>query len=68
VKAGRRSGGHRPMTSSSSPLQEILIESSNRSDATSSFVCTLFIVEFFGRDIRELARLFADTVLPHLRD
>jgi len=30
--------------------------------------CTTFIVEFFGRDIREPARLFAETVLPHLRD
>jgi len=30
--------------------------------------CTMFIVEFFGRDIREPARLFADRVLPNLRD
>jgi alkanesulfonate monooxygenase SsuD/methylene tetrahydromethanopterin reductase-like flavin-dependent oxidoreductase (luciferase family) len=30
--------------------------------------CTMLIVEFFGRDIREPARLFAETVLPHLRD
>jgi len=30
--------------------------------------CTMLIVEFFGRDIREPARLFADTVLPQLRE
>jgi alkanesulfonate monooxygenase SsuD/methylene tetrahydromethanopterin reductase-like flavin-dependent oxidoreductase (luciferase family) len=30
--------------------------------------CTMLIVEFFGRDIREPARLFAETVLPALRD
>ena len=30
--------------------------------------CTMFVVEFFGRDIREPARLFAETVLPHLGD
>ena len=30
--------------------------------------CTMFMVEFFGRDIREPARLFAETVLPRLRD
>lgn len=28
--------------------------------------CTMFICEFFGRDTREPARLFAETVLPHL--
>jgi F420-dependent oxidoreductase-like protein len=26
--------------------------------------CTMFIIEFFGRDTREPARLFAETVLP----
>lgn len=29
--------------------------------------CTMFIMEFFGRDTKEPARLFADTVLPHFR-
>ncbi len=29
--------------------------------------CTMFIVEFFGRDTRAPATLFAETVLPHLR-
>ncbi len=29
--------------------------------------CTMFIIEFFGRDTREPARLFAETVLPHFR-
>ena len=28
--------------------------------------CDMFMVEFFGRDTREPARLFAETVLPHL--
>ncbi len=29
--------------------------------------CTMFVMEFFGRDTREPARLFADTVMPHFR-
>ena len=29
--------------------------------------CTMFIIEFFGRDTREPARLFAETVMPELR-
>jgi alkanesulfonate monooxygenase SsuD/methylene tetrahydromethanopterin reductase-like flavin-dependent oxidoreductase (luciferase family) len=29
--------------------------------------CTMFMIEFFGRDTKEPARLFADTVLPHLK-
>lgn len=26
--------------------------------------CTMFIIEFFGRDTREPARLFAEKVMP----
>ncbi|MCC6383192.1 MAG: LLM class flavin-dependent oxidoreductase [Dehalococcoidia bacterium] len=29
--------------------------------------CTMFLMEFFGRDTREAARLFAETVLPSFR-
>ena len=29
--------------------------------------CTLFVIEFFGRDTREPARLFADAVMPAFR-
>jgi alkanesulfonate monooxygenase SsuD/methylene tetrahydromethanopterin reductase-like flavin-dependent oxidoreductase (luciferase family) len=29
--------------------------------------CTMFQVEFFGRDTKEPAQLFADTVLPHFK-
>jgi F420-dependent oxidoreductase-like protein len=29
--------------------------------------CTMFVMEFFGRDTREPARLFAERVLPQLR-
>ncbi|MEZ5232507.1 MAG: TIGR03560 family F420-dependent LLM class oxidoreductase [Acidimicrobiia bacterium] len=29
--------------------------------------CTMFMAEFFGRDTREPARLFAETVLPHVK-
>ena len=29
--------------------------------------CTMFLMEFFGRDTREPAQLFADTVLPHFK-
>ena len=29
--------------------------------------CTMFVMEFFGRDTREPAKLFAETVLPHFK-
>lgn len=29
--------------------------------------CTMFLIEFFGRDTREPAQLFADTVMPHFK-
>jgi alkanesulfonate monooxygenase SsuD/methylene tetrahydromethanopterin reductase-like flavin-dependent oxidoreductase (luciferase family) len=29
--------------------------------------CSMFVIEFFGRDTREPARLFAETVVPALR-
>lgn len=29
--------------------------------------CTMFLIEFFGRDTREPAQLFAETVLPHFK-
>lgn len=29
--------------------------------------CTMFVMEFFGRDTREAAGLFAETVLPHFK-
>jgi alkanesulfonate monooxygenase SsuD/methylene tetrahydromethanopterin reductase-like flavin-dependent oxidoreductase (luciferase family) len=29
--------------------------------------CTMFVMEFFGRDTREPAKLFAETVLPAFR-
>jgi alkanesulfonate monooxygenase SsuD/methylene tetrahydromethanopterin reductase-like flavin-dependent oxidoreductase (luciferase family) len=29
--------------------------------------CTMFVMEFFGRDTKEPAKLFADTVLPHFK-
>jgi len=29
--------------------------------------CTMFVMEFFGRDTKEPAQLFADTVLPHFK-
>ena len=29
--------------------------------------CTMFVMEFFGRDTREAGKLFAETVLPHFR-
>ena len=32
-----------------------------------SLGCTMFIIEFFGRDTREPARLFAETVMPAFR-
>ena len=30
--------------------------------------CSGFVIEFFGRDTRVPAQLFAETVLPHYRD
>ena len=29
--------------------------------------CTMFVMEFFGRDTKETGRLFAETVLPHFK-
>ena len=29
--------------------------------------CTLFVIEFFGKDTREPARLFAEQVMPRFR-
>lgn len=29
--------------------------------------CTMFVMEFFGRDTKEPAKLFAETVLPHFK-
>ena len=29
--------------------------------------CTMFLIEFFGRDTREPAKLFAETVIPHFK-
>ncbi|MBA4181204.1 MAG: LLM class F420-dependent oxidoreductase [Anaerolinea sp.] len=29
--------------------------------------CTMFVMEFFGRDTKEAGKLFADTVLPHFK-
>jgi alkanesulfonate monooxygenase SsuD/methylene tetrahydromethanopterin reductase-like flavin-dependent oxidoreductase (luciferase family) len=29
--------------------------------------CTMFVIEFFGRDTREPARLFAEQVVPAFR-
>jgi hypothetical protein len=29
--------------------------------------CTMFLMEFFGRDTKEPAKLFAETVLPEFK-
>ncbi len=29
--------------------------------------CTMLVMEFFGRDTREPARLFSETVMPHFQ-
>ncbi|MEO6398477.1 MAG: LLM class flavin-dependent oxidoreductase [Tepidiformaceae bacterium] len=29
--------------------------------------CTMFVMEFFGRDTKEAGRLFAETVMPHFK-
>ena len=29
--------------------------------------CTMFVMEFFGRDTKEAGKLFAETVLPHFK-
>ncbi|MCS7296209.1 MAG: LLM class flavin-dependent oxidoreductase [Dehalococcoidia bacterium] len=36
-------------------------------EAHAALGCTMFQIEFFGRDTREPARLFAERVLPHFR-
>ena len=29
--------------------------------------CTMFVIEFFGRDTKAPAQLFADAVMPHFK-
>jgi F420-dependent oxidoreductase-like protein len=59
-------GGHMgtpgPLTLAGSPEQII-----ERIHAHLDLGCTMFVMEFFGRDTRELARLFAVRVMPAFR-
>ena len=64
--AARVFGGHLgdprgPMAIAGSPEQVV-----DRIGRHVELGCTMFVVEFFGRDIREPARVFAETVLPQL--
>lgn len=58
-KAKRIYGGH--LGSGISGTPERCVEQIRK---LASFGCSLLIVEFFGRDIREPARLFAERVMP----
>jgi F420-dependent oxidoreductase-like protein len=58
-KAQRIYGGHMGSGISGSPAQCI-----DTISALAAQGCSLIIIELFGRDIREPAALFADTVLP----
>jgi alkanesulfonate monooxygenase SsuD/methylene tetrahydromethanopterin reductase-like flavin-dependent oxidoreductase (luciferase family) len=52
-------GGHLGIGVSGTPAQCV-----ERIQALAAQGCNLLIIEFFGRDTREPARLFAETVLP----
>jgi F420-dependent oxidoreductase-like protein len=58
-KASRIYGGH--MGAGIAGTAEQCIEQIRR---MSNLGCSLFIIEFFGRDVREPAALFADEVMP----
>ena len=56
-------GGHIGPTASPAPPQQCIDKIREHIAAG----CTMFVIEFFGRDTREPARLFAETVLPAFR-
>jgi alkanesulfonate monooxygenase SsuD/methylene tetrahydromethanopterin reductase-like flavin-dependent oxidoreductase (luciferase family) len=58
-KARRIYGGHLGSGISGTPAECV-----ERIRALASIGCSLLIIEFFGRDIREPARLFAERVMP----
>jgi alkanesulfonate monooxygenase SsuD/methylene tetrahydromethanopterin reductase-like flavin-dependent oxidoreductase (luciferase family) len=58
-KAKRIYGGHLGSGISGTPEQCV-----ERIRKLASIGCSLLIIEFFGRDIREPARLFAERVMP----
>jgi alkanesulfonate monooxygenase SsuD/methylene tetrahydromethanopterin reductase-like flavin-dependent oxidoreductase (luciferase family) len=58
-KAMRIYGGHMGTGISGTPAQCI-----DKINALAAKGCSLIIIEFFGRDVREPAALFAETVLP----
>ena len=62
-KAGRVYGGHLGPGLAGTPEQCI-----DKIRELAALGCTLFIIEFFGRDPREPARLFAERVMPAFRE
>ncbi len=56
---GGHMGGRGPLTIAGSPQQCI-----ERIRAHEELGCSMLIIEFFGRDTREPARLFAEAVMP----
>jgi F420-dependent oxidoreductase-like protein len=58
-KAAQIYGGHLGQGISGTPEQCI-----EQIAALASLGCTMLVIEFFGRDTREPARLFAETVMP----
>jgi alkanesulfonate monooxygenase SsuD/methylene tetrahydromethanopterin reductase-like flavin-dependent oxidoreductase (luciferase family) len=68
AKAGKVYGGHMGAALAEHGIwgtPERVIEGIERHRALG---CSLFVIEFFGRDTRSPARLFADTVLKHYGD
>ncbi len=60
-------GGHMgdpegPMSIAGSPAQVI-----EKIQKHIDLGCTMFVIEFFGRDTKAPAQLFADTVMPHFK-
>jgi len=66
-RAGRIYGGHMGAGLEAHGLWGTPAQVIERIRRHTALGCTLFVMEFFGRDTREPARLFAEQVLPAFR-
>src|SRR5438445_799638 len=66
-RAGRIYGGHMGAGLEAHGIWGTPAQVIERIRRHTALGCTLFVMEFFGRDTREPARLFAERVLPAFR-
>jgi len=66
-RAGRIYGGHMGAGLEAHGIWGTPAQVIERIRRHTALGCTLFVMEFFGRDTREPARLFAEQVLPAFR-